>query len=268
LEKQLSRDETYKAYTEDITRLNSTRSMEEKSSLTKTIRERYTAFFQKAWASANVDEKAYQLRIRQVFPADLAALVQFEPFLVFTLKVSSNTTPAEPEQPNKCVDICSIAAGEITGESGLIAAGGGTYGNCFLRTNAWGAVMGMSSLRGFLRNNVTIPGTFPNDTRKLRVVKSYQLMQEASTFAVLGGGYAETWLKTFKASEYMLVYSPVVFGSTAFKVKTMSENYLLEKKDVARSIFKTYAGTMAYLISGNWCFAEFSSIRWSICEEK
>ena len=50
--------------------------------------------------------------------------------------------------------------------------------------------------------------------------------------------------------------------------KTMNEDYLLEKKDVAKSLFRTYVGTMAYFISGNWCFAEFNSIRWSICEEK
>jgi hypothetical protein len=47
----------------------------------------------------------------------------------------------------------------------------------------------------------------------------------------------------------------------------MNEDYLLEKVDVAKSIFKTYAGTFAYFISGNWCFTEINSISWSICEE-
>jgi hypothetical protein len=91
---------------------------------------------------------------------------------------------------------------------------------------------------------------------------------EATSFAVLGFGYAETRATTYQANEYLFVMSPVIFSANKIINKSMSEDYLLEKKDVARSLFKTYAGTMAYLISGNWCFAEFSSIRWSICEEK
>jgi hypothetical protein len=269
LEKQLNGDETYKAYAEDIKKLNSTKNFEEKSSLTKMIKEKYSAYFQKIWAVAKVDEKSYRLKIRRIFPDNLANQLQFEPCLVFTLNTS--LTPVQPpasEPPNKCLDICSIAGGEITGNSTLIAAGGGSYGNCFLRTNAWGAVFGMSSLYGFLRNNITIPGTLPNDSRKLRVVKTYQLMQEATSFAVIGGGYAETWARTYKSSEYMLVYSPVVFGSSAFKIKSMNENYLLEKKDVALSIFKTYAQTFSAFVSGNWCYSSCFAIRWSICEEK
>lgn len=162
-----------------------------------------------------------------------------------------------------------MAAGEINGVSGLIAGGGGSYGNCFLRTNAWSAVFGGNNyILGYLRNNITIPGTLPDDTRKLRVTKTWELAQEATTFAVLGGGYAETRAKTFSFSEYMLVYSPVVFGSHAFKKKTMHENYLLEKKDAALSIFRTFANTFSAFVSGNWCFSECGSIKWAICEEK
>jgi hypothetical protein len=272
LEKQLSSDETYKAYVEDITALNSAKSFEEKNSLTTRITEKYTEYFQKVWASANVDERAYQLKIRRVFPADISELITFEPCLVFTLKVSTAAAtppPTEPLPPDKCLDICTMAAGEIDGTSGLIAGGGGSYGNCFLRTNAWSAIFGgNNSILGYLRNNITIPGTLPNDSRKLRVKKSWELAQEATTFAVLGGGYAETKAKTFKSTEYMLVYSPVIFGSHAIKLKTMSEEYVLEKKDVALSIFKTYAKTFSAFVSGNWCFSSCSSIKWSICEEK
>ena len=272
LEKQLSEDETYQAYVKDITELNSTKSFEEKSSMTKKINEKYSEYFKKVWASANVDERAYQSNIRRVFPDDLSKLITFEPFLVFTLSVSTATAtppPADPPPPDKCLDICTIAAGEITGVSGLIAGGGGSYGNCFLRTNAWSAVFGgNNSIFGFLRNNITIPGTLPNDSRKLRVKKSWELTQEATTFAVFGGGYAETRARTFKSSEYMLVYSPVFFGSHAITKKTMSEEYVLEKKDVAFSIFKNMANTFSAFVSGNWCFSECASIKWTICEEK
>ena len=272
LEKQLSEDETYKAYVEDITALNETKNFEEKSSMSLKINEKYLEYFQKAWASANVDERAYQSRIRRLFPDDLSKLITFEPFLVFTLSVSTATStppPTEPPPPDKCLDICTMAAGEIDGTSGLIAGAGGSYGNCFLRTNAWSAVFGGNQvISGFLRNNITIPGTLPNDSRKLRVKKSWELTQEATTFAVFGGGYAETRARTFKSSEYMLVFSPVFFGSHQLKKKTMSEEYVLEKKDVAFSLFRTNAQTFSAFVSGNWCFSEFASIKWSICEEK
>ncbi|HLG38284.1 MAG TPA: hypothetical protein VI461_01410, partial [Chitinophagaceae bacterium] len=264
LDKQLRDDETYKAYVQDITALNNTKSFDEKSALTKKVNEKYRDYFQKVWAGANVDERAYQLRIRQVFPDDISRLIQFESFLVFTLNFSTVTTPTEPPPPDKCLDICPMTTGEITGTGALIAGSGGSYGNCFLRTNAWSAVMGGNQLFGYLRNNVTIPGTLPADSRKLRVLKKYELMQEATSFAVLGGGYAETKAKTYKTSEYMLVYSPVIFGASAIKIKSMSENYLLEKKDVAFSIFKTYAQTFSAFISGNWCYSNCFAIRWSI----
>ena len=271
LEKQLNADERYKAYVEDVKALNDSKSMEEKKISTERIRENYTEYFNEIWAAANVDEKSYQLRIRRVFPDNLAKLLQFEPFLNFSMSVSTlvSSPPSEPPPPDKCIDICRIAAGEITGTSDLIAAGGGAYGNCFLRTNAWSAVFGASHLiSGFLRNNITIPGSFPNDARKLRVIKKYELIQEACTFAVLGGGLAETWARTYQTSEYMLVYSPVIFGSQSIKIKTMSENYLLDKKDVALSLFRTMAQTISAFVSGNWCFSECAAIKWSMCEER
>jgi len=274
-EQQLNKDETYKAYVEDIKELNNVKDFEEKKGLTEKLIEKYSAYFKEVWAAANIDESSYQLRIRQVFPDDIAKLLQFEPFLVFTLSVSiatttpaSTTPPAELPRPDKCVDVCPMIQGEITGSGGLIAGGGGSYGNCFIRTNAWSAVFGSNGLDGYLKNGITIPGTFPSDSRKLRVTKKYELMQEATSFAVLGGGYAETRAITFQSSEHLYVFSPVIFGAHAFKAKSISENYLLEKKYVASSKFWVWAVTFSALVSGNWCYSNCFAIRWSICEEK
>lgn len=271
LEKELSNNETYKAYVEEVTRLNYIENFEEKRLISERIRDNYSSFFKELWSTLRVDEESYQLRIRQVFPTDLSRLITFEPFLVFTLSLSSAATapPAtEPPPPDKCLDICTMAAGEISGTSGLIAASGGSYGDCFLRTNAWSAGFGGNQIFGVLKNNITIPGTLPNDSRKLRVKKNYELAQEATSFATLGGGYAETKVRTRTSSEYMLVYSPVIFGSHSIKIKSMTEEYTLEKKDVALSVFNTYAQTFSAFVSGNWCFSACTSIKWSICEEK
>ncbi len=48
----------------------------------------------------------------------------------------------------------------------------------------------------------------------------------------------------------------------------MSEEYLLEKKDVAFPLFKTYAQTFSAFGSGNWSYTSCSYIKWTICEEK
>jgi hypothetical protein len=65
-------------------------------------------------------------------------------------------------------------------------------------------------LYGYLRNNITIPGTLPNDARKLHVRKSYELNMEATSFAVLGFGYAETSADTYQSRERLFVMSPVI----------------------------------------------------------
>ncbi len=273
IEDMLKKDETanYKAYQEEIKRMNASKNYKEKSTLSNQIREKYAAFFKEVWANAKVDETLYQQQIKQVFPDAISSAIEFQPFLNFSIITSiPNTTPPPPPPlpEDKCVDVCGMIAGSIEGTSALISGGAGSYGNCFLRTSGWGAAAGKNELNGYLRNTISIPGTFPNDARKLRVRKSYELKMEATSFAVLGFGYAETRANSYQANQYLFVMSPVIFSASKTISKTMNEDYLLEKNDVAKSLFRTYAGTMAYFISGNWCFAEFSSISWSICEEK
>lgn len=273
IEKLLNEDNTgnYKAYQEDVKKMNAANNNKEKYAASKQIREKYTSFFNKIWANAKVDEKLYQQKIKQAFPDAISSFIEFQPYLGFSISISTSKSSPPPQPPlpeNKCIDVCAIAAGEINGDAGLISGGGGQYGNCFLRSSGWSAAAGMNFLYSSLKNNITIPGTFPNDARKLRVIKSYELKMEATSFAVLGFGLAETRANTYKTIEYLFVMSPVISVATKTITKSMREDYLLEKKDVALSIFKTSASTMAYLISSSWCYSQFSSIRWSICEEK
>lgn len=274
IDKLLSEDKTgtYKAYVEEINNLNSAKNAKERSSITGKILDKYSGFFKAVWEKANVDEKSYQTKIRQIFSGIAGGRLEFQSFLSFSFNLSSIAStvlkPGEPSGPNKCIDVCGIAAGQVTGDAGLISGGGGDYGNCFLRINAWGAVVAKSELYGYLRNSIRIPGTFPNDNRKLRVKKNYELRQQCTSFAAIGFGLAETWVHTYQSSEYLLVMSPVVYGATKINFKTMTEEYVLEKKDVALSLFKSYAGTFAYGVSGNWCYTDCASIKWTICEEQ
>jgi hypothetical protein len=263
---------TYKAYQGDVLALNKMKNGPEKSKATGEIMKKYAGFFKNVWSNMKVDEKAYQVQIRAAFPAAMAERITFQQYLNFSYTGSSNSNPAPPPAPapapeNKCIDVCSIAAGEITGEGKLIASGAGSYGNCFLKVNSWGAVVGGNDLYGSLKNNISIPGTLPADSRKLRVRKSFELKQEAVAFA-LGFGFSETRVSTYQANEYIYAMAPVLFAASKTVTKTINEEYVIEKTEVNKSIIKASANSMVYLLSGSWSYSDCTNIRWSICEEK
>lgn len=273
-DKMLNEDATgtYKSYKADVQALTKMKNGAEKSEATAVILKKYGSFFKNVWSNLKVDEKTYQAQIRAVFPAAMAERITFQQYLNFTYSSSSNSNPAPPPAPapspeNKCIDVCSIAAGEITGEGKLIAGGGGSYGNCFLKVHSWGAVAGGNDIYGSLKNNITIPGTLPADSRNLRVKKTFDLKQEAVAFA-LGFGMSETRVNTYQANEYTCAIAPVLFASSKTTIKTISEEYVIPKTDVNKSIIKASANTFVYLITGSWAYSDCTNIRWTICEEK
>jgi hypothetical protein len=273
IEKQLNEDRSgnYKAYREDLKKLAASSKIDEKRELSNQIIKKYSAFFSEVWKNANVDEKAYQQKIRNLLPGSAGNLIQFGTFLNFSVyqPTPEVAPPAAPPSPKDiCTDVCTIASGEITGSSALISGNAGQYGNCFLKTSAWGVVAGITYLRGLLKNNCTIPGTFPADSRKLHVRLTYDLKLEASAFSLLGLGSAQANMQSNQSTESLFVGSPFVCGVTKTIHKTINEDYLLDKKDVASSMFKTFAGANGFVISANWSNAEITSIRWTICEEK
>jgi hypothetical protein len=272
IEKQLNDDRSgnYKAYREDLKKLAASIKTDEKRDLTNRILKKYSAFFTEVWKNANVDEKSYQQKIRNILPESTASLIQFGTFLNFSIYQPdpAATPPALPPSPKDiCIDACTIASGEITGTSALISGNAGQYGNCFLKTSAWGVVAGISSLRGQLKNNCTIPGTFPADSRKLHIRLTYDIKLEASAFSLLGLGSAQAGMQSYQSTESLFVGSPFICGTTKTMIKTINEDYLLDKKDIASSIFKTFAAANGFIISANWSVAEINSIRWTICEE-
>lgn len=269
LDKQFNKDATYAAYLEDVRKITVAKSMEEKRSLSAKLDGMYLDYFKKVWAAANIDEISYQRKIRGCFPKSLAGLIRFDFFLNFSLAVSSNNTvPPVPElPPDKCLDICPIAEGEISGHGYFIGNGSGSYGNCFLKANSWAAVYGINGTDCYLRNSITIPGSFPDDARKLRIKKKYEFKQEATCFAVIGS-WALIILKTHRSDEKLLVVAPVIWSTHVERNKTITEEYTLQKNEIAKAIFHIKSFIGASGISGSWCFTECNSIKWSICEER
>jgi hypothetical protein len=264
---------TFKAYQRDVASLNKMKNGAEKSKASAQIMEKYASFFKNIWANIKVDEKAYQAQIRSAFPVAIAERITFQQFLNFSYGSSTNTNSAPlpapaPAPENKCIDVCSIAAGEITGDAGLIGGGAGSYGNCFLKVNSWGVVAGGNDLYGVLKNNITIPGTLPADSRKLRVKISFDLKQEAVAFAILGFSLSETTVNTYQGHEYLLAIAPVIFATSKISQKSYSEEYVIEKTEVGKSTIKAFAHSFAYFITANWCYSNCTNIKWTICEEK
>ena len=240
--------------------------------MTNMMTDKYSSFFKNLWGSAKVDERAYQAKIKQVFPDAIARQIQFQSFLSFSFTNSSfvNALNKAFEQPaaDKCIDVCGIAAGEIKASSDLITGGAGSYGNCYLNINSWAAHYGRNEVWGYLRNGITIPGTFPDDSKHLRVKVTFNLNQNATTFAGGGVGLAESTIRTFQTVETLVVVAPLFWVLSKFNIKTITENYPLLKRSANLSIFNSYSSTLAIGLAGSWSHCSCTSINWSICEEK
>jgi hypothetical protein len=139
-----------------------------------------------------------------------------------------------------------------------------------LRVNAWAThAFSKSDVQGYLRNNIKIPGTFPSDSRRLHVKIQYELRQYCGSYSGFGYGYAESYTHTYQSqgTTDLLVFSPVLWGANKSTSKTIIEDYILEKKDVAQSVFGARADTFAFANSASWAFTDLNSIKWTICEE-
>jgi hypothetical protein len=276
VDKLLAEDQTgtYEQYKKEVDLLRKIKNTEEKAGLTQKILEGYQEFFDKIWEKANVDEKEYQVKIRSIFSPAMAEVIQFDPYLGFTIITSTSPDPTPPPpapdpRADICInDVCAKASGEVNGTSYLISGGGGSYGNCFVRANAWGAVASFSEISSTLKNNIAIPGAIPLDNRQLAVSFDYDIKLQATAFAVLGASMASAAVSEYASREYMMVFSPILFANSKQLQKTVNSSYIIEKSQVSSS--KISAGSTVFnaIISGSWGDAEASNIRWTVCETK
>jgi hypothetical protein len=275
IDKVLAEDKTgaYEQYKKEADLLRKVKNTEEKASLTQKIQARYQGFFDKIWEKANVDEKEYQVKIRSIFSPAMSELIHFDRYLGFAIITSttpdSNPPPAPDPRADICInDVCAKASGEVSGNSYLISGGGGSYGSCFVRANAWGAVASFSEISSVLKNNIAIPGAMPLDNRRLAVTFSYDVKLQATAFAVLGASMASAAVSEYSSREYMMVFSPILFVNSRQLQKTVLSSYIIEKSQIGS--IKVSAGSTVFnaVISGSWGHAEATNIRWTICETK
>jgi hypothetical protein len=272
----LAKDQTgtYEKYRKEVDLLRKEKNTEVKAGLTQKILAGYQGFFDKIWEKANVDEKDYQIKIRSIFSPVVAELIHFDSYLGFNIITSTSPgssppPPAPDPRADICInDVCTKASGEVKGNSYLISGGGGSYGNCFVKANAWGAVASFSEISSALKNNIAIPGAMPLDNRRLAVTFDYDVKLQATAFAVLGASMATASVSEYSSNDYMMVFSPIIFANSKQLQKTAHSNYIIEKSQVSSS--KISAGSTVFnaVISGSWGQAEASNIRWAVCETK
>ncbi len=259
---------TYARYQKELQALSEVTNMEQKRSITEKIFSNYQSFFANVWKEAAIDEKSYQTRIREVFPANMREVIRFENYLGFSMVTPPTSTPPPPPPPDQCIDVCSIAKGSIKGSSYLISGGGGSYGNCFARANSWGAVAAYGEISADLKNSIIIPGTFVDDARRLAISLTYDMKIEATAFAVLGSSLASASVSNGWTRQYMTVMAPIIFGTHRIEQSTIQENFVVDKKAIANYNISTGSTVMSAVISASWGTAEATNIRWTACETK
>jgi hypothetical protein len=94
VEKLLNEDNTgtYRAYKEDAERLIKSIDATEREELTKQIQEKYFEFFKEVWAKADVDEAAYQQKIKEVFPKEIQETKAYKRSRTFSCATRSSST--------------------------------------------------------------------------------------------------------------------------------------------------------------------------------
>ncbi len=260
---------TYARFQKELQVLRETKNLEQRRALTQKILSTYESFFANVWKEAGIDEKSYQAKIREVFPVNMRETIQFGSYLGFSMVTPPTTAPPPAPPPaDKCVDVCSIAIGSLTGSNYLISGGGGNYGNCYANANAWGAVAAFGEISSSLKNNITIPGTFIDDTRRLSVSISYDMKIEATAFAVLGTSVASASVGNGWTRQYMMLFSPIIFATHRLEQSTIQENFIVDKKAIGNYNINAGSSVLNVAISGSWGTAEANNIRWTVCETK
>jgi len=272
----------YQAYLRDIEQIKELKSAEEWDKALEHIKATYYTFIKKAWEKAAIDEKEYQLKIIRVLPDSLRERIEFAPeFLGFKIssgarKPDQDPPPPPPPAPDplKCVDGKATIfeapyKEEIVGASAttMLEQGRALFVNCLSFPPggiAWG--------RNLAGTDVTIPGTFPDDKRLIRIKKQFEWRSAAT--AVSGGwvsvaetGYASHW---WGQDFSVKVVAPVIWFSEFKAIWDLGYEELVEKRYLRniRFGFSTYtsARTLPIAVSNGWSLLTIRN--WELCEEE
>lgn len=293
--------DTYKAYQEDIKAVDGAKTMEEKKSRIESISKKYYPFIKKIWEQANIDERYYQAKIKEVFPDNVKDRIRFSEFLRFEyelsvpvqpytpggsgLQTSNPSTPVtKPDDPNPflCVDELPKSRPVFdVGKSG-IGNNSHNYGPFSYTDRTWSintstdskGPWGRWSDEGITVDTMSIPGRFPLDSRRLQIVKSYKWSGNAYAVSVLGtslGFYYETPFNAPTLGDWQTevgICSPITF--VLYSERNTTKTYSVIKPKPSGSFLTFGFGAANFSSASGLAFAGAQSKvaggKWTICE--
>lgn len=299
-ERMEANPEMYKAYQEDIKSVSSLKTMDEKQAKVAQIAKTHYSFVKKIWTEAKIDEPLYQQKIRDVFPDDVRKKIQFGEFLTFQYEKAkpvapytpggSTSNPTNPPIISKPVDpnptICVDENATATPLFDPLKSGIGSCNHYFYGSNngaytntiktvadAQGPWGGYSDA-AITIDRFSIPGTFPFDSRGLKVSKDYHWKGSAYTISVLGCSMAYYYETPFFASALkdwqteICICAPATF--MLFSNKKVDKQFVSQGPKSTGNVVSFGLGSGINTGASGIAFAggesSVQSKKWQICE--
>lgn len=260
---------TYDKFLQEVAALKDMKSNKQRDAAAAGIIERYTSFFNTAWKKAGIEEQSLQQQIRAALPQVDPAALTFTSFLSFKIIPRQKPAPGSPAPaPPACINIGNIATGKVAGSTYLISGNGGSYSSNSLKSDSWSTVAGDNSIDVTLNSNVRIPGTFPNDSKKLHYRATYSYDVSGTAFGVVGTAFVLATRSSLVSDNWVDIslFAPVLWVTTQHQYGDISEEIIIPK-NVAPANYFVSGNACSILPSASWTHSEITNLTWTVCEE-
>lgn len=286
--KILEDDETglFKAYTADIEKLKEVKSAEERTELLAHINKQYHGFMLTAWEKAGINDELYKRAIIRALPDSLRESIAFEPnFLNFKIQYGRlrEPLPSDDGQPDPAAPSlqCYNALKAITGGAhkfiALTASGDAAFlrnvnqpDSYFLFNNALAfPIYGLVKTTAWTNNTISIPGTFLNDDKRVRVKK--QFTWNGTVTAASGGvlARANASVGTMLSFKLVDIWAPVIWFAEQQLNMPLREEYTTVKTrmDLLQNGAITQNNATCTGLAGASAITTLSINEWILCEQ-
>ncbi len=289
IEKLLEEDASgnYGAYKAAINKVKELKSAEEKSRLLLNIQEKFYPFFKSIWSMAKIDEPVYQQKLKDLFPAQVKETIRFTDFLNFTMGGGSQKPTPPPPPPPASKNLCLNGHDFFKGTFGVDGGAIGATRVQVARANppspaeivasADAVLLGIYRGQGWIRNTISVPANFPNDSKPIRIRKTFDWRGMATAYSVIGISWATVAFSTNGNStdfnnggEIHTAVAPVTWICILNKMVSRTEETVVSKTDLTSIQF----GITCYVQANSSIFLSYAHansgcalMNWELCEE-
>lgn len=277
----------YALYKDELRKLNEAKTAADKELVLQKIEKKFYPFIKSIWDQAKIDDKAYQQKLKNLFPDNLKETIRFTEFLNFTMSSASQKPipppPAPPTPSNTCVDANTLFRGTFGVDGGAIGsvqvqvAPARPPSPSEIVVSAGTGIVGIYRGQGWIRNTIAIPGTFVSDSRSLRSKKTFTWRGTASAASLAGCCWSTVAYSTaandndFMASgETHTAVAPLIYFCIVNKSTSKTEEAVFSKTDLTGVQFGlTCFGSASSSIFFSYSHASSGGAitKWEVCEE-